>query len=156
VLDTDTVEKGAFPKNSFYRSSGAKQAAQKFAQANAAYTGQTQPTAAKSAQAHSGATSNYYAQAQGPSPIVAQNQRNVFDLDLDTLEEKPWRKPGVDITDYFNYGFNEDTWRQYCAKQVQLRLEQSMQGRIRVYESKQPDQKIDVPPELLALAEPGN
>lgn len=90
----------------------------------------------------------------GPSPIVAQNQKNVFDLDIDTLEDKPWRKPGVDITDYFNYGFNEDTWRQYCGKQVQLRLEQSMQGKIKVYESKQSDQK-ELPPEILALTESG-
>ena len=37
---------------------------------------------------------------------------------------------GVDITDYFNYGFNEDTWRNYFAKQVQMRLEQSMQSRV--------------------------
>lgn len=31
----------------------------------------------------------------------------VYDLDLSSLEDKPWRKPGADITDYFNYGFNE-------------------------------------------------
>lgn len=31
----------------------------------------------------------------------------IYDLDLATLEEKPWRKPGADVTDYFNYGFNE-------------------------------------------------
>ncbi|KAI7908271.1 Fip1 motif-domain-containing protein, partial [Cokeromyces recurvatus] len=36
-------------------------------------------------------------------------------------EDKPWRKPGADITDYFNYGFNEITWRAYCAKQKMLR-----------------------------------
>jgi len=26
------------------------------------------------------------------------------DYNLETIEEKPWRKPGADITDYFNYG----------------------------------------------------
>ncbi|KAF7635671.1 3-hydroxy-3-methylglutaryl coenzyme A synthase [Meloidogyne graminicola] len=31
----------------------------------------------------------------------------IYDLDLATMEDKPWRKPGADITDYFNYGFNE-------------------------------------------------
>lgn len=31
----------------------------------------------------------------------------IYDLDLASMEEKPWRKPGADITDYFNYGFNE-------------------------------------------------
>lgn len=39
------------------------------------------------------------------------------EYNLDSLEEKPWRKPGADITDYFNYGFNEDTWRAYCERQ---------------------------------------
>lgn len=39
------------------------------------------------------------------------------DFNLDSLEDKPWRKPGADITDYFNYGFNEDTWRAYCERQ---------------------------------------
>ena len=31
----------------------------------------------------------------------------IYDLDLATMEDKPWRKPGSDLTDYFNYGFNE-------------------------------------------------
>jgi len=30
---------------------------------------------------------------------------------------------GADITDYFNYGFNEDTWTKYCEKQRRLRIE---------------------------------
>ncbi|XP_060772017.1 pre-mRNA 3'-end-processing factor FIP1 [Neoarius graeffei] len=38
------------------------------------------------------------------------------------LEEKPWRKPGADLSDYFNYGFNEDTWKTYCDKQRKLRM----------------------------------
>ena len=30
---------------------------------------------------------------------------------------------GADISDYFNYGFNEDTWRMYCEKQRRMRNE---------------------------------
>lgn len=45
----------------------------------------------------------------------------IFDINLDTLEDKPWRKPGADITDYFNYGFNEDTWKVYCDRQKKIR-----------------------------------
>ena len=40
-------------------------------------------------------------------------------------EEKPWRKPGADITDYFNYGFNEETWIAYCIKKRRQRIESS-------------------------------
>jgi pre-mRNA 3'-end-processing factor FIP1 len=37
--------------------------------------------------------------------------------------EKPWRRPGSDVTDYFNYGFDEFTWTAYCEKQTALREE---------------------------------
>ncbi|CAL8255228.1 unnamed protein product [Merluccius merluccius] len=42
-------------------------------------------------------------------------------VDVDSHGEKPWRKPGADISDYFNYGFNEDTWKAYCGKRRRLR-----------------------------------
>uniref|UniRef100_H2Y9N9 Pre-mRNA polyadenylation factor Fip1 domain-containing protein n=1 Tax=Ciona savignyi TaxID=51511 RepID=H2Y9N9_CIOSA len=45
----------------------------------------------------------------------------VMEVNLDLLEDKPWRKPGADISDYFNYGFNEVTWKLYCEKQKRLR-----------------------------------
>ena len=38
-------------------------------------------------------------------------------------DDKPWRKPGTDMTDYFNYGFDEFTWASYCLKQESLRKE---------------------------------
>merc|ERR1719264_1128252 len=43
------------------------------------------------------------------------------ELDMESLEDKPWRKPGADITDYFNYGFSEDTWNAYCQRQHRIR-----------------------------------
>ncbi|KAI3652505.1 hypothetical protein MP228_001930 [Amoeboaphelidium protococcarum] len=47
-----------------------------------------------------------------------------FNIDLDIPDsEKGWMKPGADVTDYFNYGFTEDTWRLYCIKQRELRDE---------------------------------
>ncbi|KAG8310929.1 hypothetical protein J6590_054252 [Homalodisca vitripennis] len=50
------------------------------------------------------------------------------EYNLDSLEDKPWRKPGADITDYFNYGFNEDTWRAYCERQKRMRIHESGVG----------------------------
>lgn len=29
---------------------------------------------------------------------------------------------GADLSDYFNYGFNEDTWKAYCDKQRRLEI----------------------------------
>ncbi|KAI6194196.1 FIP1-like 1 protein [Aphelenchoides besseyi] len=51
----------------------------------------------------------------------------IYDLDLASMEEKPWQKPGADLTDYFNYGFNEDTWNLYCERQRKLRSEYGTQ-----------------------------
>lgn len=39
--------------------------------------------------------------------------------------EKPWRRPGTDVSDYFNYGFDEFTWALYASKQDTLRAEYS-------------------------------
>lgn len=50
------------------------------------------------------------------------------EFSIDSLDEKPWRKPGADITDYFNYGFNEDTWRMYCERQKRMRQNESGVG----------------------------
>lgn len=77
----------------------------------------------------------------------------VLEVEMESFEEKPWRKPGLcvclslkrkksekflklmyfipvvvwvltgaDLSDYFNYGFNEDTWKAYCEKQKRLRM----------------------------------
>ncbi|XP_007891897.1 pre-mRNA 3'-end-processing factor FIP1 [Callorhinchus milii] len=46
----------------------------------------------------------------------------VIEVDMELFEDKPWRKPGADQSDYFNYGFNEETWKSYCEKQRRLQL----------------------------------
>lgn len=38
------------------------------------------------------------------------------------------RKPGADISDYFNYGFNEETWFKYCERQKRMRIQESGAG----------------------------
>lgn len=50
-----------------------------------------------------------------------------MELDMDTMAAKPWTEPGADITDYFNYGFTEDTWRMYCRRQFEIRFGGSAQ-----------------------------
>lgn len=51
-----------------------------------------------------------------------------FEFAIENIEDKPWRKPGADITDYFNYGFNEETWRAYCERQKKMRIHESGVG----------------------------
>jgi pre-mRNA 3'-end-processing factor FIP1 len=53
--------------------------------------------------------------------VAEYNGRPVTQINMEEFEDKPWRKPGADITDYFNYGFDEFTWTAYCSKQDNLR-----------------------------------
>ncbi|XP_020591071.1 FIP1[V]-like protein [Phalaenopsis equestris] len=78
--------------------------------------------------------------------------KTVFDIDIESFEEKPWRHPGVDISDFFNFELDEEHWKEYCKQLEQLRLESTMQGKIRVYESGRSEQDYDpdLPPELAA------
>eukprot|EP01086_Lenisia_limosa_P005354 TRINITY_DN21968_c0_g1_i1.p1 TRINITY_DN21968_c0_g1~~TRINITY_DN21968_c0_g1_i1.p1 ORF type:complete len:168 (-),score=33.47 TRINITY_DN21968_c0_g1_i1:3-506(-) len=55
-----------------------------------------------------------------------------FEIDIDKVEKKGWREPGADITDYFNYGLNEKTWRVYCERQLALKSEIESFSKIRV------------------------
>ena len=45
----------------------------------------------------------------------------VYSTDMDAMADKPWRRPGADVSDWFNYGFDEETWKVYAQKQMQIR-----------------------------------
>ncbi|KAG7316745.1 hypothetical protein KOW79_020286 [Hemibagrus wyckioides] len=60
---------------------------------------------------------------RGVTLVALDSNTGTPALEVDEeLEEKPWRKPGADLSDYFNYGFNDDTWKSYCDKQRKLRM----------------------------------
>ncbi|KAK9471448.1 Fip1 motif-domain-containing protein [Dipodascopsis tothii] len=65
----------------------------------------------------------YPPQAGGAPTTGPGAGKPLTQLDLETLENKPWRLPGADVTDYFNFGFDEFTWSAYCAKQDRLRTD---------------------------------
>lgn len=46
--------------------------------------------------------------------------QDIFDIDIDALTEKPWRRYGADLTDYFNYGFNEESWNVWRGKKERM------------------------------------
>jgi hypothetical protein len=43
------------------------------------------------------------------------------------IREKPWMMPGADISDYFNFGFNEDTWNSFLMRQISLRQQKILE-----------------------------
>ncbi|KAK6254369.1 Pre-mRNA polyadenylation factor Fip1 domain - like 1 [Theobroma cacao] len=69
--------------------------------------------------------------------------RTILDMKIDAFEEKPWRHPGIDITDFFNFGFNEDSWKRYCNSLEKFRHRSSRQARIPVYFSSKLDQAYE-------------
>ncbi|XP_073790188.1 pre-mRNA 3'-end-processing factor FIP1 isoform X2 [Danio rerio] len=65
---------------------------------------------------------NLKSSASGSKSRGLDAEGAVLQVDVESFEEKPWRKPGADLSDYFNYGFNEDSWKVYCDKQRRLRM----------------------------------
>ncbi|KAM0187439.1 hypothetical protein ACHAPI_011155 [Fusarium lateritium] len=60
------------------------------------------------------------------NPIHAGTGKPITQVNIDEdlpENDKPWRKPGTDISDYFNYGFDEFTWALYASKQETVRGE---------------------------------
>lgn len=51
-----------------------------------------------------------------PGTTVDGEQMNIYHIDPSSLPEKPWRRPGADLSDWFNYGFDEMSWRDYGEK----------------------------------------
>ncbi|KAL9684956.1 hypothetical protein QQ045_022399 [Rhodiola kirilowii] len=80
------------------------------------------------------------------------SHKTILEVDIDGFEEKPWNNPGVDVTDFFNFGLTEESWKGYCKQLEQSRVASTMQTRIRVYESGRSEQTYDpdMPPELAA------
>lgn len=76
--------------------------------------GQASSSASASASSSSGAVH--------PFRLPFPNE-SLYSLDVAGMADKPWRRPGADITDWFNYGFDEETWRVYCSKQIQQRMQ---------------------------------
>lgn len=70
----------------------------------------------------------YKAQEEEKRPEMAQD-KNMYDYDPETMKDKPWLKPGANISDYFNYGFTERTWMKYCEMQRENRDWAGRQGK---------------------------
>jgi pre-mRNA 3'-end-processing factor FIP1 len=55
-----------------------------------------------------------------PNAVGVLDGRSIFEVDLSAMGEKPWRRPGSDISDWFNYGFDEISWEAYCYRRREL------------------------------------
>ena len=55
-----------------------------------------------------------------PSVTAIIDGRSILEVDINALADKPWRRPGSDISDWFNYGFDELSWEAYCYRRRDL------------------------------------
>ncbi|KAH0797738.1 Fip1-domain-containing protein [Histomonas meleagridis] len=62
--------------------------------------------------------------------------KSIFSYDLsslpNTVEAKPWTAPDADISDWFNYGFNEQTWEKYRKKILKVIKNKKYESKISV------------------------
>ncbi|RYO72447.1 hypothetical protein AA0113_g1143 [Alternaria arborescens] len=57
------------------------------------------------------------------NPVYPPQGKEILSVDIDAdlaEEQKIWRRPGEDQSDYFNYGFDEFTWELYRQRQVSM------------------------------------
>lgn len=51
-----------------------------------------------------------------PGATGVLDGRSILDFDVANMTDKAWRRPGSDISDWFNYGFDEISWEAYCYR----------------------------------------
>jgi pre-mRNA 3'-end-processing factor FIP1 len=48
------------------------------------------------------------------------SDRPIYEVDIQSLADKTWRRPGSNLSDWFNYGFDEISWEAYCVRRREL------------------------------------
>ncbi|KAF8845989.1 Fip1-domain-containing protein [Paxillus ammoniavirescens] len=82
--------------------------------------------------------------------------RSILEVDLDAMSEKPWRRPGSDISDWFNYGFDEISWEAYCYRRRDVgELADVLKTNVLNFAAMPEDQLSALPPELRTMVMTG-
>ncbi|KAG2155706.1 hypothetical protein DEU56DRAFT_768773 [Suillus clintonianus] len=81
---------------------------------------------------------------------------SILEVDIGAMAEKPWRLPGSDISDWFNYGFDEISWEAYCYRRRDLgELANVLKTNVLNFAAMPEDQLIALPPELRTMVVTG-
>eukprot|EP00879_Flechtneria_rotunda_P031320 GHRR01034201.1.p1 GENE.GHRR01034201.1~~GHRR01034201.1.p1 ORF type:complete len:405 (+),score=187.05 GHRR01034201.1:179-1216(+) len=76
----------------------------------------------------------------------------IFGLDLDRVTMAPWRAAGADISDFFNYGLTEKTWRRYQLVVARYRAAYNVRTPIEVLTSSDNDDDMAGLPQEIVVA----
>ncbi|KAI0640126.1 hypothetical protein C8Q77DRAFT_1153018 [Trametes polyzona] len=91
-----------------------------------------------------------------PSVPGTIDGRSILEYDLNAMAEKPWRRPGSDLSDWFNYGFDEISWEAYCYRRRELGEVASMlKGNVLNFAGMPEEQLIALPPEVRTMVMAG-
>eukprot|EP00397_Hematodinium_sp_SG-2012_P060385 GEMP01078569.1.p1 GENE.GEMP01078569.1~~GEMP01078569.1.p1 ORF type:complete len:178 (+),score=33.72 GEMP01078569.1:62-595(+) len=67
-------------------------------------------------------------------------------LEMDLSDEKPWRHPGSTNSDFFNFGLNEKSFREYIISQIKMRFERRARSKVQVvYDGSVPSAQYGLP-----------
>ncbi|PIA51423.1 hypothetical protein AQUCO_01100331v1 [Aquilegia coerulea] len=75
-----------------------------------------------------GSSTSFLATGQTGCDFSLPRYRTILDVNIDAFEHKPWKHPGVDITDFFNFGLDEESWKHYCNRLEQFRHQTNIQS----------------------------
>lgn len=82
--------------------------------------------------------------------------RPIIEVDLAALVDKPWRRPGADISDWFNYGFDEISWEAYCYRRRDLgEMADVLKANVLNFSGMPEDQLTQLPPEVRQMVMTG-
>ncbi|KAF8915058.1 hypothetical protein CPB85DRAFT_1295513 [Mucidula mucida] len=91
-----------------------------------------------------------------PSVVGFMDGRSILEVDLAALSDKPWRKPGSDISDWFNYGFDEISWEAYCYRRRDLGdLAHVLKASVLNFSGMPEEQVTALPPEVRQMVMTG-
>ncbi|OJT09548.1 Pre-mRNA polyadenylation factor fip1, partial [Trametes pubescens] len=91
-----------------------------------------------------------------PSAPGTVDGRSILEYDLNAMAEKPWRRPGSDLSDWFNYGFDEISWEAYCYRRRELgELATMLKSNVLGFAGMPEDQLIALPPEVRTMVMAG-
>ncbi|KAG6851399.1 hypothetical protein H0H93_005797 [Arthromyces matolae] len=91
-----------------------------------------------------------------PTATGILDGRSILEVDLAAMVDKPWRRPGSDISDWFNYGFDEISWETYCYRRRDLgELANVLKTNVINFAGMQEEQLTALPPEVRQMVMTG-
>jgi pre-mRNA 3'-end-processing factor FIP1 len=91
-----------------------------------------------------------------PSATAIIDGRSILEVDINALADKPWRRPGSDISDWFNYGFDELSWEAYCYRRRDLgEMATVLKTNVINFSAMPEDQLVALPPEVRTMVMTG-